>query len=242
MISGESVYGFAVSSGSWVLAEHLGRSGADFLLLDGQHGSFGSDAMATALLAISAGGAVPMARPARNDYTMIAKLLDEGALGIVVPMVDIPEQAQEAANACRFPPDGTRSHGWSGAARLGDDYVAGIGAELFVAVQIESARAVENAEAIMATPGIDGCWIGPADLSLSLGISYADSAENEQFQRGLEQVVVACRNTGKIPGFASFEPESAIRAREMGFRFLTAGWDVGFVNSGVRAALRYLRA
>ena len=241
MLADEAVYGFAVNGGSPVVTEWLARTGPDFLLLDEQHGSFGADAMATSILACTAAGCVPMARPARNDYTMIAKLLDEGALGIVVPMVDTPEQARAAADACRFPPAGTRSHGWSGAQRLGDDYFAGIGEQLFVAVQIESVLAVENAEAIMATPGIDGCWIGPADLSLSLGISPRESATHDGFLRCLERVVEACKNTGKVPGFAAFTPEDALRARGQGFRYLTAGWDLGFMTSGATAGLALLR-
>ena len=110
-----------------------------------------------ALMAIAAGGAgaaVPMARVARNDYTLIGRLLDEGAMGIVVPMVDTPEEAQAAAEACRFPPSGTRSWGWGRAGRSGDDYADWINEQVFVAVQIESAEAVRNAEAIMATPAL----------------------------------------------------------------------------------------
>lgn len=242
LLRGEPVYGFAMSLGSPIAAELLARSGVDFLLFDEQHGTFSTEGMAFSLMAATAGSAIPMARPARNDYTMIAKLLDEGAMGIVVPMVDIPDQAKAAADACRFPPAGARSHGWSGAARLGDDYFAGIGEQLFVAVQIESALAVENAEAIMATPGIDGCWIGPADLSLSLGISPTDAYENDGFLRSLDLVLDACRNTGKVPGLAAFDPAGAVKAREQGFRFLTAGWDIGFMLGGASEALERLRA
>lgn len=241
MHDGGCVYGYAMALGSPVAAELMSVTGIDFLLFDMQHGSFGSESLALSLMATGAGTAIPMARPARNDYTLIAKLLDEGAMGIVVPMVDTPEQARAAADACRFPPTGARSHGWSGAGRLGEDYFDRIDDELFVAVQIESALAVANAEAIMSTPGIDGCWIGPADLALSLGLHPETAWHDPRFQAALTSVVEACHRAGKVPGFAAFTPEHAVRARELGFRFLTSGWDIGFLTGGARAGVAIVR-
>jgi 2-keto-3-deoxy-L-rhamnonate aldolase RhmA len=169
MMEGRPAFGYALELGSPIAAELLAATGIDFIMLDTQHGSFGPDSTISALMAVSAGGAAtPMARVAHNDYTLIGRLLDEGALGIVVPMVHTPEEAHAAAEACRFPPLGTRSWGWGRAGRSGDDYADAVNAQVFVAVQIESAEAVANAEAILATLGVDGCWIGPSDLALSL--------------------------------------------------------------------------
>jgi 4-hydroxy-2-oxoheptanedioate aldolase len=240
MIRGEPAFGYALGLGSALVAEQLSRTGIDFLLIDTQHGSFTPESVLSSLVAMEGGTAVPMARVARNDYTMIGRLLDEGALGIVVPMVDTVEQARAAAMACRFPPVGMRSWGWSHAAIYGDDYPDWINEQLFVAVQIESARAVENAEAILAVPGIDGCWIGPADLALSMGIDPRRAHEHEEHQRAIERIIAACRNTGKIAGLATADPDSAWQASQQGFRFLTAGSDIGFLMSGARAGLRTL--
>ena len=240
MIAGGPAFGYSLGLGSPLAAEALAGSGIDFILLDNQHGSWGPDSTIMSLLAMAAGSAVPMVRVARNDYTLIGRLLDEGALGIIVPMVDTPELARAAADACRFPPHGTRSWGWGRAARYGDDYSEWIDEQVFVAVQLESAAAVENAEAIMATPGIDGCWAGPADLALSLGIRPGEAAGDERHQRALERVVQACRNTGKIPGLACSGPEDARRRAEQGFQFLTAGSDAGFMLAGARAGLQVL--
>ncbi|HAX25267.1 MAG TPA: aldolase/citrate lyase family protein [Thermomicrobiales bacterium] len=240
MMAGQPAYGYTLGLGSVAAAEQISRLGPDFVFIDTQHGSFGQEQVSLALMAIEAGGSIPMARVARNDYTLIGRLLDEGALGIIVPMVDTAEQAKAAADATHLPPAGTRSWGIGGAGRYGAEYFDRINDELFVAVQLESIQAVDNAEAIMATPGIDGCWIGPADLALSLGIHPRDAAKDDRHARAIERVVEACHNTGKIPGFAAFTPEDALMRMKQGFRFLTAGTDASFMLGGARAGLEML--
>jgi 4-hydroxy-2-oxoheptanedioate aldolase len=240
MLQGKPAYGYAAGLGAPLAVEALAGCGIDWILIDNQHGSWGPDSTIAALMATAAGTATPIVRVARNDYTMIGRLLDEGALGIVVPMVDTPELAKAAADACRFPPVGTRSMGWGRAGSYGDDYFEWIDDQLFVAVQLESIRAIENAEAIMATPGVDGCWAGPADLALSMGIDPRNAADDERHARALERVVEACRNTGTIPGLACASPEEARRRAEQGFQFLTAGGDGGFMLAGARAGIKTL--
>jgi 4-hydroxy-2-oxoheptanedioate aldolase len=240
LLRDEPAFGYALGLGSPLAAEILAHSGIDFLLLDTQHGSFGPDSTIASLLAMAAGSATPMARVARNDYTLIGRLLDEGVLGIVVPMINTAEDAQAAADACRFPPRGTRSWGWGRAARYGADYSDRVDDEVLVMVQIESAQAVTNAEAILSVPGVDGCWAGPSDLALSLGIHPRDMTTDERHRRSLEQVVQACRNTGKIPGLACGSPAEAKQRVEQGFRFLTAASDVGMLLGGASAGLETL--
>ncbi len=240
MLQGKPAFGYSLGLGSPLVAEALSRTGIDFLQIDNQHGSYGPESTLAALIAMEGGTATPIARVARNDYTLIGRLLDEGMLGIVVPMVHTVEDAKAAAAACRFPPVGSRSWGWAHASIYGNDYPDWINDQIFLAVQIESAQAVENAEAIMAVPGVDGCWVGPADLALSMGIHPRDAANHEGHQRALERVIQACRNTGKIPGFAAASPEDAIRRAQQGFRYLTSGSDVGFLVGGARAGLKTL--
>ncbi len=242
MLAGEPAYGYSLGMGSPLSAEALAQTGIDWILLDNQHGSFGPESTIMSLMAMASGSATPMARVARNDYTMIGRLLDEGALGIIVPMVDTPELAKQAADACRIPPHGTRSFGWGRAARYGDDYAQWIDEELFVAIQLESIEAVENAEAILSTPGVDGVWAGPADLALSLGIKPWDAANDDRHGRALEKIVQACRNTGKIPGLACGSPAEAKMRASQGFQFLTAGGDMGFILSGAKEGLALLRS
>jgi len=107
-----------------------------------------------------------------------------------------------------------------------------------VAVQIESIQAVENCEAIMSVPGVDGCWTGPADLALSMGIDPRRQAEDDRHARALEQIVQACKNTGKVPGIAAGSPEDGKRRAEQGFQYIVAGSDLGFMLAGAAAGLK----
>lgn len=241
MLAGEPAFGYALGYGSPIVAEALAGSGIDFILLDGQHGSFGAESTIATLSAMRAGGAIPMARVTRNDYSMIGRMLDEGALGIVIPMVDTAEQAKAAADACRFPPIGNRSWGWGRALNYGGDYSEWIDEEIFVAVQIESKLAVENAEAILATPGVDGCWMGPGDLSLSYGFRPGTPEAEEPLNRAIETVLTACRNTGKVPGYAGGSPAQGKQLAERGFRYVTAGSDIGFILGGAADGVKLLK-
>ena len=135
----QACLGYAIGLGSIVAAEALANCGIDFILLDRQHGSWGEDSAIAALIAMHGGSAIPMARVSRNDYTMIGRLLDEGCMGIIVPMVHTVEDAKAAADACRLPPTGTRSWGWGRASLYGSDYPDTVNDQIFVAVQIESA-------------------------------------------------------------------------------------------------------
>lgn len=238
--AGKPAYGYALGLGSPIAAEALAATGIDFLMIDNQHGSFGPDSTTACLMAISTGTAIPFARVARNDYTLVGRLLDEGVMGIVFPMVHIADDAKAAAAACRLPPVGTRSWGWGRAARYGDDYPDWINDQVAVIVQIESVQAVENAEAIMGTPGVDGCWLGPGDLALSMGLDPRKAAGDPRHVRATEQVLAACKKTGKAAGFATISPEDAMQRASKGWQFLTTGSDQGFMMAGARAGVKKL--
>ena len=240
MLQGKPAFGYGLGLGSPIAAEALAHCGIDFLLLDRQHGSWGDDQAIQALVAMHSGTAIPMARVARNDYTLIGRLLDDGCMGIIVPMVHTPEDAKAAADACRLPPVGTRSWGWGRARLYGDDYPDTVNDQIFVAVQIESVQAVENCEAIMATPGVDGCWTGPADLALSMGVDPRKQGRSEEHARALEKIIQACKNTGTIPGIAAGSPSNGKQRAEQGFQFIVCGGDGGFLMDGALAGLKTL--
>ena len=241
MDAGEPVFGWSLGLGSPLAAERLAQTGVEFIMIDGQHGSFGSDSTIATLMAIVAGGATPMVRVASNDYTMIGRVLDDGALGVVVPMVHTAADAQRAADACRYPSMGTRSWGWARAAAYGDDYPDAINQEVFLAVQIESTQAVQNAEAILGTDGVDGCWIGPSDLTLSLGYRPGSDDGRKALAEAVDKIHSACEKAGKIAGYACGGPEEARAFADRGFRFLTAGSDVDFMISGAKQGMNVLR-
>jgi 4-hydroxy-2-oxoheptanedioate aldolase len=238
MLRGEPAFGYSAKLGSPVAAEFMSRCGADFVMLDGQHGSWGPDSLIQGLTAICTGPATPLARVVYNFFPLMGQLLDAGALGIVVPMVDTAEEARAVAAACRYPPVGERSFGWGRALTYGDDYTDWVNDQLFVAVQIESVQAVENAEAIMAVPGIDGCMIGPADLACSMGFHPREAPKREEHNRMLERVVQACRSTGKIPGIDIGMPDTIAKRVEQGFLFIPMGSDVRFLNASAAAGIK----
>ncbi len=238
--AGKPVYGFASGIGSPIATETLAASGIDFVFLDGQHGSFGMDRVIDCLLAIGGYPADAVARVPVNDFTWIGRFLDEGCVGIVVPMVNSAADAKKAADACRFPPIGTRSWGWGRAARYGANYTDEIDREVFLAVQIETKTAVENAEAILSTPGVDGCWIGPSDLALSYGIHPRDRFASEVHAEAVERTLQACKNTGKFAGYATSGPTEALALAARGFQFLTVGSDAGFILNGIAAEMAQL--
>ncbi len=243
MLRGEPTFGYSAKLGSAVAAEFLGHTGVDFVQIDGQHGAWGPDSMLQAITAISATPAMPFARVLSNQFHLIGQLLDAGVLGIVIPMVDTVEQARAVAAACRYPPAGARSFGWGRAFAYGDDYTDWARDQLFVAVQIESAEAVEHANQIMAVPGIDGCMVGPQDLALSMGFHPREIPEHDEHARALERVVQACRNIGKIPGIdtGGAGPESAAQRVAQGFIFIPMGSDVKFMTGGAAAGVKSVK-
>jgi 4-hydroxy-2-oxoheptanedioate aldolase len=155
-------------------------------------------------------------------------------------MVHTADDAKRAADACRFPPSGARSWGWGRGGAYGDDYPHAVNDEIFLAVQIESVEAVRNAEAILGTEGVDGCWIGPGDLTLSLGYRPGSEDGNRALADAVNEIEAAAKKTGKILGYACSGPEQARSLADRGFRFLTAGSDIGFMLAGAKQGLQTL--
>jgi len=225
LLAGEPALGITVVMGSPLAAKAASLAGFDFVMVDNQHGNWGDDSNQAAFDAIAMGSAMPAIRVAGNDYYRIGRALDRGALGIIVPMVNTAEDARKAARAARYPPDGGRSFGPFGVSHLGDDYGERANEEIYLAVQIETWEAVENAEAILSVEGIDGCWVGPADLGLSMGVDLETEEGRSRHRAAVLRVLEACRRTGKVPGIAA----RAWNAREfldLGFRFVTVGSEM----------------
>jgi 4-hydroxy-2-oxoheptanedioate aldolase len=155
-------------------------------------------------------------------------------------MVNSVEEARAAAHAVRFPPRGGRSGGPFGAGFHGPDYMSWIDDEVFLAVQIETARAKDHAEEIMAVPGVDGCWVGPHDLAMSMGIDRSTPKGREVHTAAIQSVIDACKRTNKIPGIATGNVVDAKRWLDRGCLFVTVGSDEGWMLEGAQQALRQL--
>jgi 4-hydroxy-2-oxoheptanedioate aldolase len=230
---GKVAIGASCGLGSPYVARILAQQGFDFVLVDNQHGTWDRYTSAQAFLSIQSVGSIPFTRVQQNDFYAIGRLLDEGAMGIAVPMVETRDQAEQVAAASRYPPIGGRSIGPGSAALLGDDYMDWIDSELAVLIQIESALAIENAEAIMSVDGIDGCWLGPADLGADIGYER-DSPEHDA---AVMRMIEACKKFGKAPGLAAGTVEQGHKWAERGCQFMTVGADSVYLRSGPSADL-----
>ncbi len=239
MLADRPTIGLPVGLGSCLSAEAASAAGYDFVLVDNQHGNWNDDRMMMAFRSIALGPAVPMARVQKNDFYTIGRALDRGAMGIVVPMVNSVEDAEAAAFAVRYPPRGGRSVGAFGAGLHGDTYYNRIDDDVFLAVQIETRQAAAQAEAILSVEGVDGCWIGPADLGRSLGLDLTSEDGHEAHEAAILDILAACRRAGKIPGIAG--GSEAGHRLEQGFLFVTTLSDQGLVTQAMQETVRAMR-
>lgn len=240
MLEGKPAIGAQVWLGSPLAAEILSLSGFDYVQVDNQHGLWDKNSIMAAFRSICLGSAVPIARVEQNDFYAIGSLLDRGALGIVVPMVETVEQAEAAAFAVRYPRRGHRSYGPFGAQFHGSDYEKWIDEEVFLAIQIESKLAIENVEEIMTVDGIDGCWIGPFDLAKSMGVDLNTKKGQQAREEAILKVLAACRKTNKIPGISAGGGTGPSRI-EQGFLFVAVGGDREFMIKGAQDTLQELK-
>jgi len=240
MLDGKPAIGGEVGLGSALSAELMSPLGFDFVLVDNQHGFWTPESAMLAFRSISLGPAVPMARVRKNDFGLIGRLLDMGCMGIVVPMVNNAEEAEAAVYATRYPPRGGRSIGNFGTGFLGDDYDDWANDEIFLAVQIETDQGAKNAEEIMAVDGIDGCWVGPGDLSRYMRLDLNTEEGRKVHTETIRSVIATCRKTGKIPGISTPSAEMAQRWIDEGCLFVTAGADFVWVVDQARETLKAL--
>ncbi|MCD6519267.1 MAG: 2-dehydro-3-deoxyglucarate aldolase [Anaerolineae bacterium] len=237
---GEPAIGIAVGLGAPLAAEFFSLLGFDFILVDNQHGAWDDQSTMFAFRSICLGKAIPMVRVQKNDFYTIGRALDRGAMGIIVPMVNSAKEAEQAAQAVRFPPKGGRSIGPFATAFLGTDYVQEINQEVYLAVQIESISAVEHAEEILSVEGVDGCWVGPGDLSLSMGVDLHTPEGRTAHEEAILHVLEVCRKTGKVPGIAA-TPQTAKYWLDKGFLFINVGAELTLLQEPAKALLQELK-
>jgi len=220
--------------GSAMVAELVGHAGFDWLLIDTEHSPNELPAIVAQLQAMQTGTASAVIRPAWNDPVLIKRILDIGVQSLLIPFVETAEAAAAAVAATRYPPDGIRgvSTG-SRAAGYGriKDYPKAAGAEICVLVQIETMKGVENIDAIAATPGVDGVFVGPADLSASLG--HLGDQLHPVVQDTIGRVLAACQKAGKPAGYLTGNEAESKKWLDAGFRFVAVGTDNGVLVKAV---------
>jgi 4-hydroxy-2-oxoheptanedioate aldolase len=226
------------SVASPVTAEMMARAGFDFLVIDAQHGGATLESLLGLVQAVELGGAAPIVRVPWNDPAVIMRVLDLGAAGVIVPMVSTAADAQAAAAACRYPPDGIRSFG---IVRGGFGSPAAANREVVCLVMIETVEGLQNTEDIVTTSGVDGIFFGPVDLSLSMGLDSTRAFALQETADALATVVESCRRNGRVAATVVPGPEQAPAAVELGMRMLAVGTDTRYVRSGADADVAALK-
>lgn len=228
--------------GSWLslcspaAAEGMAQVGWDWLVVDVEHSPVGFETMVNCFRAVQLGGVVPMARVPWNDTIWIQRTLDAGALGLVVPMVNSAEEARAVVANMRYATRGQRSFGGSRvAAYIEGDYRTWADNNLAVIVMIETIQAVESAEAILAVDGVVGCFIGPNDLALSMGLSPKDTGPGTRHEAAMLEVLAAAKKTGKAAGKHCFSAAELSMRIGQGFQFLALASDAAFMAGAAQA-------
>jgi len=221
-------------------------AGFDWLFLDLEHGVMSIETAAEICVAAQDSGIAPIVRVPYGELAMATRLLDGGALGIVIPHVDTPEETKEIADRLRYPPLGHRSVGGGQAQfdyapmKMGD-FIKKANDNVLVTVMIETPKAVRNAEAIAAVPGIDALLVGSSDLSVELGIPGENG--HEKIQAAVDRVVAACKKHKKFPGMGGAYSEELLSLYiGKGMKLLLAGNDLPMLTGAARAHQAKVRA
>ena len=244
VLAREFLEGFWLNLGSPLTAEMAGLAGFDWVLLDHEHGPGSDTTILHQLQAVSATPAACLVRIAANEAPRFKRVLDAGAHGVMVPYVTTADEARSAVSAMRYPPRGVR-----GVARLTrasgfgarfDEYFAHAHEWLLTLTQIETAGSVANASAIARVDGVDVLFVGPMDLTTSMGI--AGQYDHPRFHDALRVVADAALGAGKAAGILLLDPANLPLVRELGYTVVALGSDGGAVASGLKQSLATLRA
>ena len=239
--AGETAVGAWLTIPNAFSAEIVARCDFDYVCVDTQHGFNDHDETWKMLQAVNLGSATPVVRVLQNEAGLIGKSLDAGARGIVVPMVNTRAQAEAAVRSCRYAPDGVRSYGPSRALRQeGPDYYVHANADVAVIPMIETAEAIENLDDILSVPGVDAAYVGPSDLSLTLGLPPGNNDGNQVFDDALATIAAGCARHGVVAGCHT-SAELVQRRIRQGFGMITATSDLVSLTRALDDELRRAR-
>ena len=230
---GEVALGTTITIGHPDISETLGKLGYDWILIDTEHAPLEVGMIQLLLQAMSASRSVPIVRVAWNDLVLVKRALDIGAYGVIIPWVNSREEAARAVQAVRYPPAGLRGYGPRRASLIDDEYFETADREVFLGIQIETQKAVDNLDEIFAVPGIDAILVGPADLSLSLGI--LKRYDHPKFVSTMQRIADAAKKHGVVAGMLAVDDVSKRAAQ--GFQLLNISADIAFLRDGAATAL-----
>lgn len=239
---GEGAVNGWLSMPSTVSAEINARAGFDSLTVDLQHGLNDYTSALPMLQAMGLGNSTPMARVPWLEPGIIMKLLDAGALGIICPMVNTPEDAARFVRYARYAPDGDRSFGPTRAAMVhGADYARHANEQVITLAMVETVQALDNLDAIVATEGLTGVYIGPSDLGLSMGhVAKLDQTEPAVVD-AIKRILATAKGAGIRAGIHCMEPEYACKMLDEGFDLVTLGSDIRLLSVAIASGLAKVR-
>jgi 2-keto-3-deoxy-L-rhamnonate aldolase RhmA len=242
-LAGETLFGLFLDLASPASAELCAATGYDWLLIDLEHGASTEADLLGLIHAVEVGGSMPLVRPQSGERIRIGRALDVGARGIMVPRLESSDQAREAVSFLRYPPDGirgvaTRVRG-AGLGAVAHADVSRLNQRVVGIIQIESLGGLRDVDAIAALDGVDVLFVGPADLSHSLGIP--GQFGHPSYRDALTRVVAACRAHGKAAGILVYDTAVVPDLRELGYTFIGIGADAAFVAAGAARALADVR-
>ena len=222
----------------------LANAGAEYALYDMEHSGLGMDDMKTQFALCRGAGIVPMVRPPAKQYHLLSLLLDLGAMGLMLPMVESREEAERIVSWTRYPPEGVRGAMFTGAH---DDYAPGdVAAKMKAAHErtlilalIETKKGIENVDEIMSVPGIDAAHLGHFDLSLSMGMPAA--FERAEMQAAFAKIVETCRKHGKTAACMAGNVEQGRGWMDAGYRMVSYSGDIWLVMEGLARGISALR-
>jgi 4-hydroxy-2-oxoheptanedioate aldolase len=239
---GRTAFGLWAQIPGFFGAEILAGAGADYVCVDQQHGLVDYVSMAPMLQAIGAAGVAPITRVLSNDPFQIMKALDAGALGVIVPLVNDAEEAAGAVAACRYPPHGIRSYGPIRASGvIGSKSLEDLAGEVLCIVMVETQEGLERVEEIAATPDLDGIYIGPSDLAISLGILHTTEITEDAHVEAVRRIREACKKNSIAAGIHATSGEWAKKHVKAGFDMVTVGADASLLNDAARREVRAAR-
>jgi 2-keto-3-deoxy-L-rhamnonate aldolase RhmA len=234
--SREPSFGTWISSSSLVALDALRGLGFGWFMIDTEHAPVNPETLAAMVSLLGEGDPAPLVRVGNVDQYLIKQALDAGAHGVLVPLVSTEAQARAAVAFAKYPPQGVRGAAAAAASRYGTElssYLRSANAETLVGVQIETKDALDNLEAIAEVDGVDILFVGPQDLTLSLGLM--EDRKNPKVREAMRRVVEACERRGKIPGTLVIDPDEKRAALDLGFRFLSLASDVRFLINGAKS-------
>ncbi len=234
--AGKPVIGTFVEIGHPDITEWLSRMAFDWILLDAEHGPLSFETMQSMMQSMNGTKCAPIVRPQWNDPVQVKRVLDIGAHGVLLPWVNNKQEAEAAVRACKYPPKGLRGYGPRRAAMLDPDYYATANDELLISVQIETQTALDNLDDILSVEGIDACYVGPYDLSCSLGFGIPPKWDEPRYQAAFDRVLKSSKKHGKAAGiFATYD--NIEWALEKGFTYNTVDDADKFLVRGAQTAL-----